>query len=223
MPYSIIHLEIAHKKSKELNLENKNFLDFLVGNLIVDSSYDLSELGVNIEREETHYHKGENYFEVDFPVNFLEKELKNTKNNYLKLGYYYHLQLDKFRRDNELKTIYNDDSIRNAYQIARKENAKKDLKNFIKKNNDLIEKLYNYEFNIEILPEIFKNIEKEKLKITFTNILDYMTLKNNFKKGEENENTKILIEKYFSYENHLKLKEKAFLEINLDIPYFFKI
>lgn len=216
MPYSIIHLELAHKKSKELNLENNDLLDFLVWNLIVDSSYDLSELWINIEREETHYHKWENYFEVDFPIYFLKKELKNNKNNYLKLWYYYHLQLDKFRRDNELKAIYNDENIRNAYQIARKENAKSDFEIFIKQNNNLIEKLYNYEFNIEILPEIFKNIEKEKLKITFTNILDYMTLKSNFKKWEESENTKFLIEKYFSYENHLELKEKAFLEINLD-------
>ena len=42
-----------------------------------------------------------------------------------------------------------------------------------------------------------------------------MTLKNNFKKWEKDDNIKSLVEKYFSYENHLILKEKAFLKINL--------
>jgi hypothetical protein len=88
--------------------------------------------------------------------------LKNDENNYFKLGYYYHLLLDKFRLTNEINEIYTDDEVRNAFQISRKLNAQIDFENL--ENKEIIEELYNYEFNLDKLPIVLKNIDRKILK-----------------------------------------------------------
>lgn len=214
MPYSIVHLDIAKRKSEDLWLKNDDLIDFLVWNLIVDFSYVLSDLWVNFTREETHYHPKENYFLSDFPNNFFKKEIK-SKEDYLKIWYYYHLLLDKFRRDNELKNIYQEDDMRNAYQISRKINAKYDLENFLEQeeNKQIIDKLYSYLFDSKKLPSVFSKIDTKILKEAFSNFLLYMTWENEFEKWKRNENTDDLIKKYFSYKNHIKLKNEAYEKI----------
>lgn len=214
MPYSIIHLEIAKRKSEELKIDKQNLLDFLVWNLIVDFSYVLEDLWFSINRDITHYYEWENYFLCDFPKKFLESE-NFKKDDYLKLWYYYHLLLDKFRRDREINEIYTDDDIRNAFQISRKLNAKYDLENFLleDENKIIIDNLYNYEFDHKKLPKVFSKIDVKILKIAFWDFIDYMLGKNDFTKGEQKENTKDLIKKFFNYDKHIELKNEAFKKI----------
>lgn len=213
MPYSIVHIDLALQKNEELKLEKEDLLDFLVWNILVDSSYDLSVFGVKFTRPDTHYHPWEDYFIANFPNNFFELELKNYENNYFKLGYYYHLLLDKFRLANEISEIYTDDEVRNAFQISRKLNAQKDFENL--ENKEIIDDLYNYEFDTNKLPKVLQNIDQEILRQVLNNILDYMTLKNHFVKWEKNHKTDDIIAKHFSYDKHIELKNMALKEIKL--------
>jgi hypothetical protein len=213
MPYSIVHIDLALQKNEELKLEWEDLLDFLVWNILVDSSYSLFEFGVELSRPDTHYHPWEDYFIADFTNNFFVQELENDRNNYLKLWYYYHLLIDKFRLGNEISEIYTDDEVRNAFQISRKLNAKIDFENL--ENKDIIEELYNYEFNLDKLPQVLKNIDTKILKSVLNNILDYMAWKNHFVKWERNHKTDDIISKYFSYDKHIDLKNRALKEINL--------
>ncbi len=213
MPYSIVHIDLALKKNNQLNLEKDDLIDFLVWNILVDSSYCLFEFGVELSRPDTHYHTWEDYFVANFPNNFFSQELKNDENNYFKLGYYYHLLLDKFRLTNEINEIYTDDEVRNAFQISRKLNAQIDFENL--ENKEIIEELYNYEFNLDKLPIVLKNIDRKILKWALNNILDYMTLKNHFVKWERNHKTDDIIANHFSYDKHIELKNSALKEIEL--------
>ncbi len=213
MPYSIVHIDLALQKNNDLNLEWQDLLDFLVWNILVDSSYNLSIFGIEISRPDTHYHPWEGYFVADFPNNFYIQELENNSKNYLKLGYYYHLLLDKFRLNNELNEIYTDDEIRNAFQISRKLNAQIDFEKL--SNKKIIEELYNYELNLDKLPKVFHNIDEKVLKKVFLSILDYMTGKNHFTKWERSHKTDEIIKEHFNYEKHLDFKIKALKEIKL--------
>ena len=185
MPYSIVHLELANKKIKEKkDLTEENILDFFVWSLIVDSSYDLEKYWIkNIKRDDTHYHKWEEYLKSNFPKNFLDIELKNNKNNYLKLGYYYHLLVDKVWRDNEVSNTKEENTqFRYIYQISRKIHAFYDLENFLHLENgqNIIDNLYNYKIDKNKYPSIFNNIEEKILKQVLKDILDYMTRKKTF-------------------------------------------
>ncbi len=215
MPYSIVHIDLALQKNEELKLERQDLLDFLVWNILVDSSYDLEIFGIESSRPDTHYHPEEDYFVADFPNNFYNQELNNNNNNnnYLKFGYYYHLLLDKFRLGNEISEIYTDDEVRNAFQISRKLNAQIDFENL--SNKEIIEELYNYEFNLDKVPKVLQNIDEKILKWILNNILDYMTWKNHFVKWERNHKTDDIISKYFSYDKHIELKNRALKEIKL--------
>jgi hypothetical protein len=85
-----------------------------------------------------------------------------------------------FRLENEISEIYTDDEVRNAFQISRKLNAQADFEKL--GNKEIIEELYNYEFNLNKLPKVLQNIDEKIIKKVFLNILDYMTGKNYFTK-----------------------------------------
>nr|MDD3720200.1 hypothetical protein [Candidatus Gracilibacteria bacterium] len=182
MPYSIVHIELGVSLKDYFNNEN-DFLDFLAGSIFVDSSYELNNQGVQIKREDTHYHKGEDYINSEFPDNFLKKELKTNFSNF-KLGYYYHLILDKLWRDSSfVGEAYKNNDLDEIYQLSRIFHANIDLNDFIKvDNNNYIDKLYKYKINKNSLPSVFLNIDTNILNDTYMSIIDYMVNKKTFKK-----------------------------------------
>lgn len=216
MPYSIVHLELWNKKSKQLNLSKKENLDFLAWNIIVDISYNINSYWYkDISRDDTHYHTWQNYF-VDFPDNFIKKE--NIKINYLIYWYYYHLLVDMFWRDNEFPWRILDDSIHKAYQISRKINAKIDFDNFDNFNNtQLINDLYNYDLSWIVLPSVLNKIPLDIIQKSYIDIIDYMTFKKTFSKWDTDKKYMDLVQKYFSYNHYTDLKNKAFESINKKI------
>lgn len=217
MPYSIVHIDLALQKNRELSLKWQDLLDFLVWNILVDTSYNLAKFGIELPRSDTHYYPCENYFIADFPNNFYIQELENNGKKYLRLGYYYHLLLDKFRRDNEISEIYTDDEVRNAFQISRKLNAQVDFEKFLENTDSkkIILDLYSYKFDKYKLPKVLHSIDEKILKKVFHNILDYMTGKNHFTKWERSHKTDEIINEHFNYEKHLDFKTKALKEIKI--------
>jgi hypothetical protein len=189
MPYSIIHLNTSLDKLENKKLDNKDYLDFIVWWLLVDTSYNLYSHWIkNITRANTHYHVGQNYFEADFPQNFYQKEIKNKKLNYIKLGYYYHLLVDKYYRDFEWKkAILNTNlELKYLYEVYRKQNAVDDLIDHINKYWDIIiNQLYNYQIDNSKLPSIFKNINTKIIQNAYKDIIDNMTFKKHFIKYEK--------------------------------------
>ena len=133
MPYSIIHLETSVRKLEWKNLDKIDYLDFIVWGLLVDCSYNLNAHWIEISREDTHYHPWESYFNVNFPKNFLDREINNWNNNYLNRWYYFHLLTDKLYRDVEWKKITwkSDLEMKYLYEVYRKTNAYIDLQEFI--------------------------------------------------------------------------------------------
>jgi len=234
MPYSIVHFELANKLKNIEKLSENEYLDFIIWNIIVDSSYDLNNRWIkNILRENTHYNIWENYMTCDFPKNFYEKEIKNKETNYLKLWYYYHLLIDELWRNEALvKTMSENSHIRYLYQISRKINAFYDLQKEKKNKNfdEIINKLYNYEISKNKIPSVFENIDINVLNEVKNDILDYMTLKKHFTKWEDilkpykiykdkieiKEDIKKEIDKYFPYIDYLKFKENVkYINFNL--------
>ncbi len=211
MPYSIVHIDLVNKKLKNKKISPQDKLDFFVGNIITDISYNLNSYWISIKREDTHYYTWQDYMQVDFANNFFLKE--NMTKNYLIYWYYYHLLTDKFWRDFEFEWRYVNEDIYNTYQISRKINSEIDLLNF--EDKYLFDKLYNYKIENYKLPSVFYNISIDLIQKSYIDLLDYMTLKKTFSKWESNDKYKDLIEKYFSYDHHLSLKNKAFNEINI--------
>jgi hypothetical protein len=234
MPYSIVHFELANKVKNIEKLSKSEYLDFLIWNIIVDSSYDLENRWIkHIHRDNTHYNVWENYMIADFPKNFYNKEIKNQKINYIKLWYYYHLLVDElWRDDNLVKTMWEKTHIWYIYQISRKVNAFYDLKK-VKENpnfEEIINDLYNYKIDNKKLPSIFKSIDNNIMNNVIKDILDYMVWKKHFSKWEDILNpykiqgdTIIVkkeiqkeIDKYFSYKDYLLFKEKV-KDINFNL------
>ena len=232
MPYSIIHLESSVKFLEWKDLDKQDYLDFIVWGLLVDSSYDLNRKWVEfITRDHTHYHVWQDWFTANFTDTYFEKEFKNDLKNSLKQGYYYHLLIDKFYRDFEWKEILlnidinTDSDIEYLYEVYRKINAKQDLFDFIDYYwKDIINDLYNYEVDTSKLPSCFSWIDASIIKTTLIDILDYMTFKKSFMKFDLEKNYYEIFEweiklkdnilekynNYFSREDYIKMKEKAF-------------
>jgi len=212
MPYSIVHLDLANKKVKSLNISKEKKLDFFVWNIIVDNSYNLNSYWIEkISRDDTHYHTNQNYMEVDFVNNFFTKE--DINKNYLIYWYYYHLLVDKFWRDFEFEWRKLDEDIYKAYQISRKINSKIDLEKFLDKK--IIVELYSYQIDIFKLPWVFQHISQEIMQKSYIDILDYMTFKKTFSKWDFDEKYEYFINKYFSYNHHLDMKDRAFNNIKI--------
>lgn len=200
MPFTIVHIDLATRLNEnKLKLKKNNLLDFLVGNIIVDCNYELKKKGLDIDRDKTHYYEKENYFNCKFPTNFYEKELKKDF-TFLKLWYYYHLLTDKIWADIKLQNALKDDELRKAYQSDRKFHAEKDFYNFQEKYSYLIDDLYNYKINKDLLPKVYKNVPKKDLEKSYKSVLDFMI---SDKSHLEYYKT------YFSYQEHLIYKQKA--------------
>lgn len=227
MPYSIVHFELAKSLKDIKNITKSEQLDFIIWSIIVDSSYDLYSRWINtIKREDSHYYKWEDYMAFDFVNNFYKKEVLKNKGNYLILWYYYHLIVDeKWKDDNFLSLNMEENShIRYIYQISRKVNAFYDLKELKKdKNfNNIIDDLYNYKIDNNKLPSVFKNIDNDIINQVKNDILDYMIWKKHFSKWEDiltpykiiddhieiKDDIKKEVEKYFSYKEYKKFKDK---------------
>lgn len=237
MPFSIVHVEIWTKLKNYLPKED-NFLEFLAWNIFVDSSYNLMELWILIDRDITHFYSLEWYFKSDFPYNFKIIELDNNF-SYFNLWYYFHLILDKLWRDsNFVWDCYKDVDKENLYQLSRIVYSKYDLNSYIKAYwADIIDKLYNYKLDKNKLPKIYYDINVELLQSTYISILDYMTWKNHFIKVESKYdlykivNNKIVIldkkveqqmNKYFPYEKYLELKNRWLEILNDELLIYFK-
>ncbi len=215
MPYSIVHLKLAKKKNDSLKIckTKQEELDFFVWNIFVDSSHELKTFWINLKRDDTHYYKWQNYFNFDFPWNFLKQEI--IKNNFFNLWYYYHLKVDELWRDifftqkiflEWKKTDFSD----SLYHVFRKYYAFLDYKDFEKNNKNLILDLYKYKINKEKIPKIFKNIDLEILQKSYLQILDYMFFKDIFQKKDELKYLKIKDDKIFIDEEIKKVIEKYY-------------
>ena len=203
MPFTIVHVDLATKLNEnKLKLEENNFLDFLVGNIIVDCNYELKKKWLGIDRDKTHYYENENYFNCKFPSNFYENELK-TDFNFLKLWYYYHLITDRVWADIKLQNALADGELRKIYQSDRKNHADNDFFLFQKNNKYLIDKLYNYSFKLDLLPSVYQDISIKDLQDSYKKVLDFMM---SDKECLEYWNCD---KSYFSYQEHLNYKQKA--------------
>lgn len=225
MPFSIVHIEIWTKLKNYL-LSEDNFLDFLAWSIFVDSSYNLKELWVKIDREVTHYYQNESFISSDFPKNFYDSELNNWF-SYFKLWYYYHLILDKLWRDSKFVwDCYKDVDKENLYQLSRIIYSKYDLDAFIADFwTSIIDKLYMYEIDKKEIPSIYKGVNSSLLQETYISIIDYMCNKRYFKKldweniiykivnwGIEilNKSTENEMNSFFPYKEYINLKNYWF-------------
>ena len=234
MPYSIVHSEIAFLSRDFLKyLSEKDFLEFLVWNIFVDSSHLLFELWYkNIHRHTTHYYR-KDFYEIDnFPEIFWEQEKEYSP---LFVGYYFHLLTDKIWRDsNFIEAAYKNLDEEREYQISRKIHAFMDYKNLLwnKDSLNMVEKLYTFSFEWVKTPSIFTEVKTEDLERVLYGILDYMLGKKLFVKKTEKEedyssnNGEFIIkdsqlqekvQKKYPYEEYNFLKKEALYQFQIQM------
>lgn len=232
MPYSIVHTELAFKTAEELEFNENQFQEYIVGSIFVDANYLLQEYWFQTNRRVTHYYEDIVYEKAPFPEDFLKKEWISSP---FCLGYYFHLLTDRVWRDSSaVGKAYRSEEMDNYYQISRKIHSYHDLQILLgnKKYLDIIEKSRLFRFEKEKIPSIFHSIPKETLEKTYNKMVDFMLGKDFFmKESEKHQIYKIenwvlhitdkdlerKVLQFFPYEEYLELKKEALAEFQLQV------
>ncbi len=179
MPSWAIHLAVATKLSKKLNLNNKNKNIFLLGNLAPDilNGYVVTKISHKIPHDISHYQKKiqiKSHQEKRYDLEKFYNENKKNFSNPIVLGYYTHLLTDFYWNNltYEKKGIKNEEEFLIGLNLQNGEKIydQKDKLRRIKTNDFKIFSNYIYKNKLAEIPTYDEDMMKYAKEMDFIDL-----------------------------------------------------